>query len=70
MLSSQKLAFARNEIFARHGYIFKIQKYAQYFNNKPWYAPNAHFSESDLSEIERYNVTLILYYEQKMGYKE
>jgi S1-C subfamily serine protease len=69
-LSSEELALARNEIFARHGYIFELQKFAQYFSKKPWYVPNANYSESDLSEVERYNARFILNYEQKKGYQK
>ncbi len=60
-LSNEQLALARNEIFARHGYLFQNQKYADYFNSKSWYVQNPNFS-GDLEELnayERYNVNLI-----------
>ena len=50
--------YARNEIYARHGYIFKNSKYANYFAKKSWYNPGG-FSESDLNDIEWYNMDLI-----------
>lgn len=55
------LSLIRNEIFARHGYIFKKDEYKNYFNSMPWYTPNASFSGSisELNSIEQYNVELI-----------
>ena len=64
-LSKEQLDLARNEIFARHGYVFQTQKYADYFNSKSWYVPNPSFSGSldDLNAYEKYNVQLIQKYE-------
>lgn len=58
---SYTLGLIRNEIFARHGYIFNKQQYKDYFNSMPWYTPNPSFSGSldELNSIERYNVELI-----------
>lgn len=66
-LSRETLALARNEIYARHGYIFQTEPYKSYFNNKTWYKPNASFKGSDeeLNEMERYNVKSILEYEER-----
>lgn len=36
-LSSRKLAVARNEIYARHGYIFNDSSWKKYFKKKKWY---------------------------------
>ncbi|RDY26490.1 YARHG domain-containing protein [Romboutsia weinsteinii] len=59
------LGFIRNEIFARHGYIFKTEPYKSYFNSMPWYIPNlyASGSVSSLNSIEKANVNLILKFE-------
>jgi hypothetical protein len=64
-LSKDQLALARNEIFARHGYVFQTQKYADYFNSKSWYVQNPSFSGNfeDLNTYEQYNVQLIQKYE-------
>ncbi len=36
------LSYVFNEIFARHGYVFKAGgKYDQWFSSQPWYRPNA-----------------------------
>ncbi len=68
-LSAEQLGFARNEIFARHGYAFtdkpKSKRYKDYFEVKNWYRPNPNYDGS-ISEIEKYNVNLIKWYE---GYK-
>lgn len=49
---------AVNEIFARHGYIFRTSSIKAYYESKSWYTPNPNFSMSDLSEIEEYNISL------------
>jgi len=64
-LSKENLALARNEIYARHGYVFQTEPYKSYFGNKTWYKANSSFKGSDeeINEVERYNVQLILKYE-------
>ena len=65
-LSWEELCLARNEIFARHGRIFKTPEIAQYFSEKSWYqgtiAPER-FNDGVLSAIEKANVQLIIAYE-------
>lgn len=55
----------RNEIYARHGKIFKDQNIQKYFSSFDWYMPDAKFSEKSLSLIERNNYAAILAYERK-----
>ncbi len=50
--------YARNEIYARHGYKFDTKKYADYFAGKSWYTPGG-FSTGDLNSVEWYNMELI-----------
>jgi len=50
--------YARNEIYARHGYKFEQAKYRNYFENKTWYKEGG-FSTKDLNSIEWYNMELI-----------
>lgn len=64
-LSSEEIALARNEIYARHGYVFQKQKYIDYFTAKSWYSADPGFKESDLSEIEKANVDFLLQYERQ-----
>ena len=61
-LSKSKLALARNEILARHGYKFKTAKYKKYFGNQKWYKPGG-YSSGKLNNIEWYNIKLIKKYE-------
>jgi len=66
-MSKDQLALARNEIFARHGYVFTNQYYKDYFSSKSWYVPNPSFKGdfSELNQYEVYNVQLIQKYESK-----
>lgn len=57
--SKDELALARNEIFARHGYVFNTDKYKDYFGKKAWYKPNPNFKETDLNDFEKYNASYI-----------
>lgn len=64
--SKNELKIMRNEIFARNGYIFKKGgKMDNYFSNKDWYSSINKINNPDLSDIEKYNVDLILKLEQK-----
>jgi hypothetical protein len=58
-LEKSKINYARNEIYARHGYIFKSKKYKEYFKSKLWYHEKPNFSEKDFSEIEIKNIQII-----------
>ena len=64
-LSLEELAYARNEIYARYGYIFKENKFKNYFKGKSWYHPNSSFIPNDenLNKYEIANRDLILKYE-------
>lgn len=63
-LSKDKLAYARNEIYARHGRKFKTAIYQQYFESKSWYSENPNYNydddNSNLNSIEIQNVKLII----------
>jgi hypothetical protein len=54
-----ELQLARNEIFARHGYVFKMQVFDEYFSQKSWYEKRENFSSDDLNKFESYNVTFL-----------
>ena len=58
--------YARNEIYARHGYQFKKAKYRNYFSQKSWYSPGG-FSTGDLSATEWYNMELLKEMEEEYG---
>ena len=56
-MSAWEKKIMRNEIYARHGYIFQTRDMIEYFNAQPWYTPRTR--NVRLSEIETYNVQLI-----------
>ena len=62
-LSNQELRIMRNEIYARHGYIFQDAMLRDHFLQKPWYTPQT--KNVALSRIEQYNVLFIKSYEQQ-----
>jgi hypothetical protein len=55
----------RNEIYARHGKVFKDKTMQKYFDSFDWYKPDPQFSENSLSKTERNNYATILAYERK-----
>lgn len=57
---AEELLIAKNEIFARYGYIFKSQPNLQlYFESKSWYKANPSYSGELLKEVEEYNLGMI-----------
>jgi hypothetical protein len=50
----EELRLLRNEIYARHGYVFKSQDLNEYFEKQSWYKENPQFTENRLSEKEKY----------------
>lgn len=64
-LSDHDLYLARNELFARHGYIFlEGGELAERFGAMSWYTPNESFDRSMFNEFERRNVNTIYALEQ------
>ena len=43
-------------------YVFKTKSIQKYYESQSWYHKNYNFSESDLSEIESYNIGLLRKY--------
>jgi len=62
-LPQYRLRLARNEIFARHGYIFDTDM-RTYFACQPWYHGTKRDVFGDLSKIERANIALIQSFEK------
>lgn len=61
-LSSKELRLARNEIYARHGRLFKDDELQRYFNSKSWYfgrVRSEDFTDSMLSAVEKANIEFI-----------
>lgn len=58
-LTKDQLILARNELFARHGYIFNTPEFKEYFESKKWYHPDIFFNGELKDSIEKYNFNLI-----------
>lgn len=54
-----ELNLLKAELYARHGYTFKSQKWIDYFSEYDWYTPLHRNTLISLNEIEKENVTLI-----------
>ena len=60
---------ARNEIYARHGYVFQTDYIQNYFAAQSWYSPDPNYTGTGLSKVEQANADTILAYEKKMGWQ-
>jgi len=69
-MSEWQLKIMRNEIFARHGYIFKTAAMKNYFNQQSWYQPEFHDVLHLLTPIESKNIKFIQRYETSHGNTE
>jgi hypothetical protein len=65
-LSLHELRLLRNEIYARHGRIFKTGWIQQYFAGQPWYDPKEDFKDEDISGPDKTNIETIVKYENKL----
>jgi hypothetical protein len=65
-LSLHELRLLRNEIYARHGRVFKAAWLQQYFDTQPWYAVDDNFKDEELSGPDKQNVELIVKYEGRI----
>ena len=68
LLSPRQLDLMRNEIYARHGWIFSRQDLRQYFESQPWYRPKGtlanrdaanYLANAEMSALEKRNVQII-----------
>jgi hypothetical protein len=55
----------RNEIYARHGKVFKDRWLQSYFKSFDWYKPNPRYTDATLTAVERQNAAAIAAYEKK-----
>lgn len=65
--------WAINEIYARHGRIFKDEPYFSFFKSCAWFEPTYYadeFDESWLNDIERSNVNTLAEYRNELRKKE
>lgn len=59
-LSSTQIQQAINEIYARYGRVFKDSQIKAYFNSTEWYVENPSYSDSNVNDIERANLSLLI----------
>jgi uncharacterized membrane protein YvbJ len=62
-MSQASLRIMRNEIYARHGFVFKKEDMRQYFSQQTWYKPLFNNVDNMLSDVEKKNIVLIRRYE-------
>ena len=55
----------REEIYARHGKVFKEPWLQKYFASFDWYKPDPTFTDASLTAIEKKNIATIAAYEKK-----
>lgn len=61
-LRSDEIRLAINEIYAKHGRMFKSEELQNYFNSKSWYNPSIpadQFNDSMLNDCERHNIEVL-----------
>lgn len=68
---TEKLNLAKNEIYARHGFIFSTSNIAEYFGSCAWYKPSvsaSDFKDSVFNKYEIANIALLEEYEKLSSY--
>jgi hypothetical protein len=65
-LSLHELRLLRNEVYARHGRIFRTGWLEQHFGSQSWYEPSEDFKDEDISGPDKQNIELIVAYEKKL----
>jgi YARHG domain len=63
-LKNEELRIMRNEIYARHGYSFKLADMRDHFDKLDWYMPLAVDITTKLTKVEKNNAALIKRYEK------
>ncbi len=66
-LNGWELKIMRNEIYARHGYIFKTAEMKEYFKAQRWYEPKYENVDDMITKVEKENIKLIKRYESRQG---
>ena len=59
--TKHELRIMRNEIYARHGYIFQNLELREHFMQRPWYKPTT--INVTFNDIEEYNIRFIKLHE-------
>ena len=55
----------RQEIYARHGKVFKEPWLQKYFSSFDWYKADSNFTDASLTEVEKKNIATIAAYEKR-----
>ena len=63
-LRNEELRLMRNEIYARHGYSFKLVDMREHFDKLDWYMPVSADVANQLTKVEKENAELIKRYEK------
>jgi len=75
-LSLGELELMRNEIYARHGWVFNRPDLRNYFESQPWYRPKGDLAnpqesnrrvDAELTPVERRNLQIIVSREKALG---
>lgn len=65
-LSLHELRLLRNEVYARHGRIFRAPWLQQHFHMQPWYTADENFKDEALSGNDKLNVETIVRVEKRI----
>jgi hypothetical protein len=65
-LSLHELRLLRNEVYARHGRMFRAEWLQQYFFQQPWYTADENFKDETLSGNDKLNVETIVKFENRI----
>jgi hypothetical protein len=65
-LSLHELRLLRNEVYARHGRMFRADWLQQHFYMQPWYTPDENFKDESLSGNDKLNVETIVKFENRI----
>ena len=65
LICDDELSWLRNEIYARHGYVFSNKEIQNHFSSCEWYTPATNNASIKLSQIEQANVGFLKKEEEK-----
>ncbi len=69
-LNREQIIILTNEIYARHGYIFKSEKLQRYFSKRAWYhgyEPSMELVSQQFTQMEHKNLRIIVEYKESIG---
>lgn len=70
--SRDEVRMILNEMYAKHGYIFSLEQYRQYFEAQPWYrgtTTNQDVAAASFNQYETANKDFIIKYEEAHGWR-